>query len=563
MITLKAHDIVKRALFPATVLLVSAFSGCRDPLTAPPVSRSAPKAASVASVTPGPTFQNPVFTGGDPWVVYDNGTYYYTRSYGCPATICVKTSQTLTGLASAPWVGVWNKPATGPNSGDVWAPELHKINGTWYIYYAADIGGDNNSHRLFVLQANSTDPLGSYSMGNTGAANGQLVESTGHWAIDPNVFTAANGSLYIVWSCTNYTNSTGPQATCISRMSDALHVTGATVQISTPNQAWEKRTAPIQEGPVGFVRNGRTYITYSGSASWIDNDYSVGLLTNTDGNILTAASWSKQGPIFDHHGTAYGTGSVVFVQSPDGLETWNVYHGIDNLTCTPAYSCRDIRMQKVYWASDGTPILGYPENPSVPLNVPSGEQGYVGTGSALPDWDAAFGDAAEGNSTAGNIVGSWSPTDRETNTSNSLGAGWMQTFSAWNPNREDYTVNVDVQWLQTGTTAAYPKYGIYAAYSDVNNYVSVWFDRNTKVVGSFGVVNGTAQAWGNCSLPSGFNPAVYNNLQVQKVGTTFNIILNGTRMSGACTGRTFNILNGQLGLVTSDTRASFKNLHRL
>lgn len=32
---------------------------------------------------------------------------------------------------------------------------------------------------------------------------------------------------------------------------------------------------------------------------------------------------------FDHHGTAYGTGSVVFVQSPNGNEYWNLYHGIE------------------------------------------------------------------------------------------------------------------------------------------------------------------------------------------------------------------------------------------
>lgn len=551
-------------LSPRPLLALCALlASCRSEPTAVTSQRrvDAPPPRAAASAVP--TFQNPLFGGGDPWVLYDGGNYYYSESYCGIATICIKRSPTLTGLATAPWVGVWNSPASGPNSGDVWSPELHRVNGSWYIYYAADNAGDNNTHRLFVLQANTTDPLGTYSMANTGAPNGQLVEPSGRWAIDPNVFTAANGLLYLTWSCTPYTNATGPQSICLARLSDALHVTGSTVRISTPTQAWEKRTAPIQEGPVGFVRNGRTFITYSGSASWTTNDYAVGLLTNSDGNLLTASSWSKQGPIFDHHGTAYGTGSVVFVQSPDGREMWNVYHGIDRLTCSPAYSCRDIRMQKLYWLADGTPLLGYPVNPAVSLAVPSGEQGYVGSGSVLPDWDAAFGDAAEGSTTAGLVRGSWSNTDRETNTSNSLGSGWMQTFSSANPNVEDYTVTADVQWLQTGTTSATPKYGLYAAYSDAGNYVSVWLDRQYNVVASFGVINGTPQGWGNCPVPAGFNPAAFNTLQVQKVGASFTISLNGTRLSGACTGRTFDILNGQIGLVTEDTRASYRNVRRM
>ncbi|MHB8733713.1 MAG: glycoside hydrolase family 43 protein, partial [Terriglobales bacterium] len=314
---------------------------------------------------PAQTFVNPLINGGDPWVTRVNGTYYYSAS-GCGvATICVKSSKTLSGLASAPWVGVWNGPARGPNSGDVWAPELHFVQGGWYIYYAADAAGVNDSHRLFVLQADTANPQGSYSMGNTGAPNGQLTESNNYWAIDPDVFVGADSNLYIVWSCTNYVNSKFPQATCLARMSDPLHLNSNTVQISTPSQPWELRTAPIQEGPVGYTHNGRTYITYSASASWTDDDYAVGLLTNSDGNLLTPGSWSKQGPIFDHHGTAFGTGSVVFIPSLDGSEMWNLYHGIDALSCNPSYTCRDIRMQKMDWAADGAPLLGYPVNPGL------------------------------------------------------------------------------------------------------------------------------------------------------------------------------------------------------
>lgn len=502
------------------------------------------------------TFTNPIFTSQDPWITYVNGTYYYSESYCGLATICIKTSTTLTGLSSAPWIGVWNAPSGAPNTGDVWAPELHYINAQWYIYYAAD-NGNNDTHRLFVLQANTSNPLGSYSMANTGAPNGQLTESTGNWAIDPDVFTAADGNMYIVWSCTNGPTAAGNQNICLARMSDPLHTMGSTMMIAQPTQAWEQRTAPIEEGPVGYVRNGKTYITYSASASWVNNAYCVGLLANTSLNILDVSSWTKQGPIFDHHGTAYGPGSVVFIQSVDGHETWNLYHGFDTLRRN---SPRTIRMQKLYWGSDDTPVLAYPVNPGVALPVPSGEQGYTGTGSVLSDWGAAYGDAAEGDTVNGTVVGTWTSTNRSTSSSTSLGAGWHQNFSGWNPNFENYTLSAALQWVQTGTTSTTPKYGLYVAYSDVKNYVSVWIDIKNSVVASYAVVGGSAQGWANCSLPSGFVPGNVNTLQVQKAGNVFNISLNGTALSGACNGRSFTMLNGQIGLVTEDTLANYSSV---
>ena len=38
------------------------------------------------------------------------------------------------------------------------------------------------------------------------------------------------------------------------------------------------------------------------------------------GNPNDAGSWSKSGPIFDHHAAVYGPGSVVFIPSVDDSE---------------------------------------------------------------------------------------------------------------------------------------------------------------------------------------------------------------------------------------------------
>lgn len=512
--------------------------------------------AHLFAADPGRT--NPLFNGGDPWVIFDNGVYYYSASYCESGTICLKTSSTLTGLATAAWIGIWHAPATGPNSKEVWAPEIHKVDGKWFIYYAAD-DGNNNHHRIFVLQSASDDPLGRWVMAETGAPNGQLIESENRWAIDPDVFTAHDGKLYAVWSCTNYPDSRFPQATCLAEMKDALHVAGPTAQISTPVEPWETRTAAIQEGPVGFTRQGRTYITYSASASWTTNDYAVGLLTNADGRLLNPGSWWKTGPIFDHHGTAYGTGSVVFVQSPDGAETWNLYHGIDSLACNPSYNCRDIRMQKMLWASDGSPVLGYPLNPGVAVGIPSGEPGSTPVDSAQT-WGDAFGDAAMGIGSAGAAAGDWIIGDDGSVRGMSFGTAWSRTFSRSNPNFTDYTFAVDAQLVETGTTSQFPKYGIYAAYSDAANYVSVWIDERNRVVATYGVIGGTVRDWANCAMPPSNGPSSINTLEVRKAGKIFAVFLNGVHLDGSCNDRTFDILNGQVGLVTEDTRAAYRNI---
>lgn len=330
---------------------------------------------AVASPVMAARFTNPVFVGQDPWVIYVDGTYYYSGSNCGVGDICVKQSKTLTGLAKAPWIGVWKHGASGPNSKEVWAPELHRIDDRWYIYYAAD-DGDNDHHRLFALQSDGKGmELGRFQEADTGLPHGQLDALPDHWGIDPNVFTAADGKLYLTWSCTNQADAAFPQRICLAPMRDAVHVDKPAVFLSAPTEAWETRDKPIQEGPVGYTRGGRTFITYSGSASWIPNDYAVGLLSlSPGGNPSDPSAWKKSGPIFDRHGKVYGPGSVVFVPSPDGRQYWNVYHAIERLDCKPAYDCRDVRMQPMRFDAAGAPVLGVPVDPGVPLDVPSGEE---------------------------------------------------------------------------------------------------------------------------------------------------------------------------------------------
>src|SRR5579884_2487193 len=116
-----------------------------------PAQTPAPKTAPA-------TFTNPLLDSGpDPWVESRDGWYYYMNT--TTVNLVVRKTRDITGLRDAQSKVVWQPPATGPYSKDIWAPEIHFVNGKWYIYFAADDHGDNRTHRIYVIENASSDPL--------------------------------------------------------------------------------------------------------------------------------------------------------------------------------------------------------------------------------------------------------------------------------------------------------------------------------------------------------------------------------------------------------------------
>src|SRR5690348_13899352 len=141
----------------------------------------------------GELFYNPIIGNGqDPWCIYANGYYYLMQTDG---GLNIRKAPRLTGstgLGTVSPVNVLSVP--GPNNQEIWAPELHYINGNWYIYFAADDGNDIN-HRIYVAEANTQDPMGPWTL------VGRLYDpGADFWAIDPTILQKADGSLYLIWS---------------------------------------------------------------------------------------------------------------------------------------------------------------------------------------------------------------------------------------------------------------------------------------------------------------------------------------------------------------------------
>ena len=85
----------------------------------------------LSAQAPQPALVNPLLPSGpDPWVIQRGDFYYYMNTTGRNLTIW--KTRDITDLAHAEKKIVWTPPAEGPYSHDIWAPELHFLDGKWH-----------------------------------------------------------------------------------------------------------------------------------------------------------------------------------------------------------------------------------------------------------------------------------------------------------------------------------------------------------------------------------------------------------------------------------------------
>jgi GH43 family beta-xylosidase len=310
------------------------------------------------------TFTNPLLpSGADPWVMHKDGYYYYTNTVG--DRISLWKTRNLHNVRESKPVTVWTPPERGPNSKAIWAPELHYLDGKWYLYYTAtDVQNDSDASRyVFVLENDSPDPL-----------SGKWVDkgkvNTQYSGLDGSVFEH-QGNRYFVYSA-----YVGPQSVLIiSPMKNPWTLADQQVVIAKPDKVWEKFGGrQILEGPQFLTKDeGKVFIVYSASACWAD-EYSLGLLTaDATSDLLDPSSWQKSDePVFRQspENSVYAPGHNSFFKSPNGKEYWILYHA----NAGPGQGCdqrRSPRMQQFDWKKDGTPDFGAPVKINVPLPVPS------------------------------------------------------------------------------------------------------------------------------------------------------------------------------------------------
>lgn len=288
----------------------------------------------------------PLEGGSDPWYVEGDGEYHYCYSIG--EGVAIRHAAHPLDLGTGEETVAYRAPRGTAWSWAYWAPELHQIGGSWYIYVAA-CDGDSAHHRMFVLKGD--DPRGTFEM------VGKVSDPSDKWAIDGTVLQYA-GELYFVWSGWEG-DEDGQQNLYVAHMSDPCHIDGERFLLSAPTYLWEKKGMPINEGPQIVEKDGSLYVVFSASGSWTD-DYCLGLLRFRGGEITDRKNWTKDPiPVLPKRKGAYGPGHCSFLRSDDGTD-YIVYHA--NVTSGTGWNGRTVRVQPFGWRW-GFPQFGLPLSP--------------------------------------------------------------------------------------------------------------------------------------------------------------------------------------------------------
>lgn len=270
----------------------------------------------------------------------------------------LRRSKTIQGLGTVAAKVIWEKHEDGPMSKHVWAPEIHFIEGVWYICFAAGTVASPFDHRIYLLENNSENPMeGSWK------EMGQIKTNWESFSLDATTF-AYNGKRYLLWAQRDpsfYGNSN----LYMAEMKNPWTLAGKQVMISKPSFGWEQIRYWVNEGPAVLVRNNMIFITYSASAT--DHSYCMGLLwAQTDKDLLDPASWKKtESPVFASNEKTgqYGPGHNSFTISEDGKHDVLVYHARNyrKISGDPLYDPNHhTRAQLLLWKQDGFPVFGLP-----------------------------------------------------------------------------------------------------------------------------------------------------------------------------------------------------------
>lgn len=300
----------------------------------------------------------------DPYVYrHTDGTYYFTASVPAYDRIVLRSSCTLAGLAEAEEVTVWKKHESGIMSEHIWAPELHYLDGKWYIYFAGSQKEDIWALRPYVLECADADP-----MTGTWVEKGMMTCASNDeysfraFSLDATVFEN-KGRYYYVWA---EKVGVGKQISnlYIAEMENPYTLKTVQVLLTTPDYDWERVGFWVNEGPAVLKHDGKIYLTFS--ASETGPMYCMGMLTvSEDADLLDPRSWEKDRyPVLmtDESKGIYGPGHNSFTTDEEGNPVM-VYHARteEKIVGNPLYNPnRHAMLMKIRFdEKTGRPIFSY------------------------------------------------------------------------------------------------------------------------------------------------------------------------------------------------------------
>ncbi|MFW5657750.1 MAG: family 43 glycosylhydrolase, partial [Bacteroidota bacterium] len=299
-------------------------------------------------------FDNPIAEQrADPWVwKTDDGKYYLIATVPEYDRIVIRRAMSINGLKDAEEKTIWEKHEKGVMGHHIWAPELHRIDGKWYIYFAAGETEDIWKIRMWVLSNASENP-----MEGEWKEEGRIITDYDSFSLDATSFEH-KGKRYLIWA-QSVPESDGT-ALVLSKMSNPSTLTGPEVILTKPEFNWERMKYNVNEGPAVIKRNEKIFVSYSASAT--NHNYCMGLLwIDAEADLLDESNWHKSpGPVFytNEKLGRFGPGHNSFTTADDGETVIMIYHARDYKEIEGhelADPNRATRARVVKWTESGFP----------------------------------------------------------------------------------------------------------------------------------------------------------------------------------------------------------------
>ncbi|QNA89268.1 family 43 glycosylhydrolase [Massilia sp. Dwa41.01b] len=295
------------------------------------------------------TYQNPVYPEifADPFVLKHEGVYY---AYGtAPGGADGRQIPVLRSTDLVQWEPVGH--ALDNNGAEhYWAPEVAFHEGRFYMYYSSGSADEGTDQKLRVAVAEH--PAGPF------VDSGKILVPDQPFSIDAHPFRDKDGQWYLFY-CVDFLELEDDHRVgtgiVVDRLVDMTTLAGEPRVVVRPHEDWhvfrKGRTMygrvydwHTVEGASVQVHDGRYYCFYSGGAwerenygvSYVVGDHPLGPYERPQGGHEALLMGSRPGII--------GPGHNSFTVSPDGSQTWIVYHAWDE-----AQTARRMCIDRLDW----------------------------------------------------------------------------------------------------------------------------------------------------------------------------------------------------------------------
>jgi len=252
-----------------------------------------------------PQFNDPfIAQRADPHVVKGNdGYYYFTASYPMIGSedptgydrVILRKAETIEGLASAEEITIWDVDRSPISERWVWAPEIHEINGTWYVLFTTsrpEWGVWGIRPIIIACNKGDRDPMKPENWESEGHFS-ESVEGDEmafkHFSLDMTYFEN-KGTHYVSWA--EKPNLSNIMIASIDP-DQPWKLTSKATLLSIPQYGWERKGQTwVNEGSAVIKNEGKVFLAFS--ASTVDEAYSIGILhADEDADLLDVNSWTK------------------------------------------------------------------------------------------------------------------------------------------------------------------------------------------------------------------------------------------------------------------------------